>query len=109
MARPLRSLWVTRRYATGRRRMWMISMALATLGWGCWWGALFVAKFTEMVPDARWVGTSAALFAVPGFLMAILTVRAQSTWMLFAGVALLANVGLLLLPLVVPENLFAGA
>lgn len=82
-------------------------MTLATLGWGCWWSALFVAKFTGWVPDARWVAGIAAVFAVPGFLMAVVTIRAQSSWMLFASVALLANLGLLLLPLVVPEELFA--
>jgi hypothetical protein len=84
----------------------MVSMTLATLGWACWWAALFGAKFTGWVPDARSVAMAAAVFAVPGFLMAVLTVRAQSSWMVFAGVALLANLGLLCLPLVVPENLF---
>lgn len=82
-------------------------MTLATLGWGCWWGALFAAKVAGVAPDPRWIGMCAALFAIPGFLMAVFTVRAQSSWMVFAGVPLLANAGLLLLPLVVPEHLFA--
>jgi hypothetical protein len=85
----------------------MLSMTLASLGWGCWWAALFAAKFLELTPDTRWVATGAALFAVPGLLVAVVTMRAQKAWLYFAAVPLLANLGLLLLPLVVPSNLFA--
>ncbi len=82
-------------------------MTLASLGWGCWWAALFVAKFTPIVPDWRWVEFAAALFAAPGLLVALLTVRAQKTWLCFAAVPILANAGLLVLPVVLPHDLFA--
>lgn len=84
----------------------MLSMTLASLGWGCWWAALFAAKFLEVTPDTRWVATIAALFAVPGILCALLTMRAQKAWLYFAAIPILANLGLLLLPLVVPRDLF---
>jgi hypothetical protein len=106
MARPLRGLEVTRRYARRRHRTWMLSMTLASLGWGCWWAALFVAKYTSIVPDWRWVEVAAALFAAPGLVVALLTVRAQRTWLFFAAVPILANAGLLVLPVVLPDNLF---
>lgn len=84
----------------------MLSMTLASLGWGCWWAALFLAKFTAVHPDTRSVAITAALFAVPGILVALYTVRAQRAWLYFVAIPLLANAGLLLLPLVVPSDLF---
>ncbi len=81
-------------------------MTMASLGWGCWWAALFLAKFADVTPNARTVAIVAALFAAPGILAALVTMRAQKAWLYFAAVPLLANGGLLLLPLLIPENLF---
>ena len=83
-------------------------MTLASLGWGCWWAALFLAKFTETTPDLRFVEWAAALFGVPGLLIAIFTLRAQKAWLYIAAIPLFANLGLLLLPWVIPSGLFAA-
>lgn len=106
MARPLRSHWVPTRYGRRRHRTWILSMILASLGWGAWWAALFLAKFTALEVSVLWVEVVAALFGVPGLLVAVFTIRAQKAWLVFVSVPLFANLGLLLLPWVLPERVF---
>ena len=108
MARPARSLWVSRWSSRRRHRTWILSITLASLGWGCWWIALFIAKFTSIQPDLAWVEVAAGIFGVPGLLAALWTVRAQKAWLLLTCIPIFANLGLLALPWVLPEHLFAS-
>lgn len=87
----------------------MLSMTLATLGWACWWFALLLAKVAGVEPNVAWVEVCAAVFAIPGLAVAIFTLRAQASWLFFVSVPLMANAGLLLLPLVLPEDFFVHA
>lgn len=104
MPRPARSLWVPRAYARRRHRSWHLAMVLATLGWGAWWCVLLLH---QLVPDLHiplYVPAALSLAAaVPGLLVAILTLRARRTWVLFALVPLFANGSLLLVPWLVSE------
>jgi hypothetical protein len=99
MARPARTLWITRAYARRRHRSWHLAMVLATLGWGAWWCVLLLHHFAPRlevplaVPAA--VSTTAALL---GLAVAVLTLRARRSWILFALVPLFANGSLLLVP-----------
>src|SRR5262245_1997628 len=99
MARPARTLWITRGYARRRHRSWHLAMMLATLGWGTWWCVLFVRHLAPereipfVLPAT--ISTAAALL---GLLIAILTLRARRAWILFALVPLFANGSLLLVP-----------
>jgi hypothetical protein len=99
MARPARTLWITRAYARRRHRSWHLAMMLATLGWGTWWCVLFVRRLAPereipfFVPAT--ISTTAALL---GLLIAILTLRARRAWILFALVPLFANGSLLFVP-----------
>ncbi len=81
----------------------MQSMSLAALGWGVWWVGLFLARFAPwLAPDflsGRTLITAlSVLCALPGLLLAILTLRARRSWMPFALLAIFANGSLLLLP-----------
>jgi len=79
-------------------------MVLATLGWGTWW---FVLLLHQLAPEVHIpLAVPAALSiaaAVPGLLVAVLTLRARRTWLLFAFVPLFANASLLLVPWLVSE------
>jgi hypothetical protein len=99
MPRPARTLWVTRAYARRRHRSWHLAMVLATAGWGTWWCLLFVHQLAPAfrVPLVL-PATLSTLAAVPGLLIAILTLRARRTWILFALVPLFANASLLFVP-----------
>jgi hypothetical protein len=99
MARPARKLWVTRTYARRRHRLWMHSMVLATLGWGTWWVVFFLRRLAPgLVPPLGVVGTISLLFAIPGLIIALLTFRARTSWLIFAHVPLFANASLLVMP-----------
>jgi|SoiMethySBSTD1v2_1073268.scaffolds.fasta_scaffold799209_3 hypothetical protein len=78
----------------------MLAMILATLGWAAWWVALCVVKVAPGSADVVVVAATVAsgLCALPGLLIAALTVRARRTWMLFVLVPLFANGALLLMP-----------
>lgn len=99
MPRPARTLWVTRTYARRRHRSWMLSMTFASLGWGVWWVMLVLRRFAPelsislAVPDA--VSTGCALV---GFLIAVLTLRARRSWLMFVAIPLLANASLFFMP-----------
>lgn len=78
-------------------------MTLASCGWGVWWVGVFLAHFwPDLSPgfiSGRALITAVSLaFAVPGLLLALLTLRARRSWLPFAFVAILANLALLSLP-----------
>ena len=79
-------------------------MTFATLGWGTWWVLLFVHK---LVPE-RELGlfvpsVVSTTFAVLGLGLALLTVRARRSWILFVLVPVFANAGLLFVPWLATE------
>lgn len=77
----------------------MLSMTLATLGWGTWWTVLILRRLAPGWEVSLAVpGAVATTFAVLGFAAAVLTVRAGRSWMLFAMVPLFANASLLCMP-----------
>lgn len=101
MVRPNRQLLPVRRIVRRRHRTWMLSMAFATLGWGAWWCFAFLTHF---LPDhaprsstVQWIGVG---FAVPGFLIALWTIRARLAWIVVTLFPLLANASLLAMPIV---------
>lgn len=77
-------------------------MTLATAAMAVW-GATVVALdyVPARVPDFWIVFSAAALFALPGFLLGLLTLRARRSWFLLALVPLCANGMLIVLPLLV--------
>lgn len=103
MARPLRKLADMRTVVVRRRhRTWMLSMCLASLGWGVWWLEVFLARFApEHAPSLRTTALVGGAFALPGLLVAIWTIRAKAAWILITLVPLLANLSLLALPLLI--------
>jgi hypothetical protein len=88
--------------------MW--SMTLATFAMAVW-GVVVIAleHVPERVPSFRVVFAAAGLFALPGFVLGLLTLRAKRAWLLLALVPLLANGMLLVLPWVVHRLREAGA
>lgn len=79
----------------------MLSMTFASLGWGAWWMLVFLTRVApEHAPSSRvvqWIGVA---FAVPGFLVALWTIRAKLAWIVVTLVPLAANGSLLAMPLV---------
>ena len=74
-------------------------MTLATLALAVWCvGVVFVRIWPEHSPGFRPVFLTASLFAVPGFVLGLFTLRAKRAWFLFACVPLFANAMLLVLP-----------
>ena len=103
MVRASRMQWVPRAYARRRHRTWMQSMTLAALGWGVWWVGLFLARFWPEISPSFLSGRAlitalSVLCALPGLVLALLTVRARRSWLPFSLVAIFANLSLLLLP-----------
>ncbi len=105
MARPLRPLerpdWRVRR----RHRTWVRAMILATLGWGVLWLSLLAHKLGWWHPSASALQWVASAPAAVGALYALVTVRARRTWLFVAGIALFANVSLLLVPALFADEL----
>src|SRR5262245_29006983 len=99
MPRPARAQWVTRAYARRRHRSWHLAMVLATLGWGTWWCVLFLHHLAPereiplLVPSVL-----STVLAATGLLVAVLTLRARRSWVLFALAPLFANASLLFVP-----------
>jgi len=90
-----------RRDVRRRHRTWMLSMSLATLGWGAWWIAAILWKTAPSFgPDLAVVNWIARGFALGGFVAALLAVRARRAWLLITLLPLLANVGLFFVPFV---------
>jgi len=99
MPRPLRRLYSTPAGARRRHRTWMLSMTLATAGAAVWGVALVWMRVSPQdAPSlgATWMLSSA--FTAPGFLLAFLSLRARTAWLLFAGIPLAANGMMLFLP-----------
>jgi hypothetical protein len=80
-------------------------MILATAGWSVLWLSLLAHKLGWWHPSAFALQWIASLPAVLGALYALATLRARRTWLLVAGVALFANVSLLLVPVLFAEEL----
>jgi hypothetical protein len=99
MARPLRKLYPGSLMVRRRHRTWMFAMTLATFGAGVWGAALLWRRLSpETAPTLEQTFLASSAFAVPGFLLAFLTLRARLVWLLLAGVPLFANGMLLVLP-----------
>lgn len=83
----------------------MLSMILATSGWGLWWLVLALRRFApEWYPGlgtVYWITTAATSI---GLFLAIFTVRARLIWVLLPAVPILANASLLALPWIVDED-----
>jgi len=74
-------------------------MVLATLGWGTWWCVLLLHQLAPELQLSLSVPAAISIAAaVPGLLVALLTLRARRTWVLFALVPLFANGSLLFVP-----------
>lgn len=81
-----------------------MSMTLASLGWGTWWIVLLLHRLAPgAVPPQALVTALSIGFAVPGLLVAILTLRARRSWLLFVAIPMLANAALLVLPWMAAE------
>jgi len=74
-------------------------MILATLGWGTWWCLLLVHHFApeRKIPLAA-ASVVSTVLAAAGLVVAILTLRARRSWVLFALAPLFANASLLFVP-----------
>ena len=80
----------------------MLSMTLASLGWGAWWVTVILTRFApEVAPGLRTTSIVSCSFAAAGFLVALWTVRARLAWLLVTLVPLLANASLLLVPIAI--------
>lgn len=104
MPRPGRQFPDVPQVVRRRHRTWMLSMTLATLGWGTVW--LTVVLLKTAPSWAPHVGTTyvvASIFAFAGLCCGLFTLRAKLAWILITGVPLFANGSLLLLPLIVPD------
>ena len=74
-------------------------MCLATMGWGSWWVTVFLMRYLPgHAPTLATTTWFAGTFAAFGFLVAVFTIRARRTWLLFTLVPLLANASLFLVP-----------
>lgn len=80
-------------------------MILATVGWGLLWLSLLAHKLGLWHPTATALEWCATVPAALGTLYAIATVRARRSWLLVAGVALFANISLLLVPALFEDEL----
>ena len=81
-------------------------MALASLGWGCWWLDLVLARFVpDVVPHFALVATLASLFAVLGLGAGLLALRGRNrAWLALALWPVLANLALLAVPFLLPKG-----
>jgi hypothetical protein len=99
VARPLRKLYDIPRHARRRHRTWVLSMTLATLAMAVWGLTLVWMRVSpQSAPRFEIAFLAAGFFAVPGVILALLTVRAKLAWLLFACVPLFANASMLVLP-----------
>lgn len=84
----------------------MLSMTLASLGWGVWWFALVLRELApRFAPSLATIFGVSCSFAALGFLCGLVTLRARLAWALITCVPLFANASLLVLPLVVHHAL----
>jgi hypothetical protein len=77
----------------------MVSMSLATAAMAVWGVALLLLDFApRWAPSFRLAVVLSCLFAVPGLVLALLTVRAKRSWFLVAMVPVTANGMAIVLP-----------
>ena len=81
----------------------MVSMTLASLGWGTWWMVLFSRRLFDYTPALAIPGTVSTIFAVLGLLVAVWCFRARRSWMFFVMIPMLANLSLLAMPWLAAE------
>jgi hypothetical protein len=91
-------MWVTRPYLRRRHRSWMMSMTLASLGWGTWWCLLFVHRLTGARPNLLVPSVISSTFALLGLLFVAWSFRAHRAWVMLLAVPFLANLSLLFVP-----------
>lgn len=85
-------------------------MSLATLAMAVWGLTLMMWRFAPgSGPPGRLAWAVASLFALPGFALGLVTVRAKRSWFLVALVPILANAMLLGLPWVALKLLALGS
>jgi hypothetical protein len=88
----------------------MLSMTLASLGWGTWWVLFLLHRVAPTLEIGLAVpGAIATSFAVLGFVVAVLTLRARRSWLLFAHIPLLANASLFFMPWLAGEMWAPGS
>ncbi len=105
MARPLRKLYSVPGITRRRHRTWMLSMALATMGALVWGAVIFWKQIApESSPTLLTTYLLASAFTVPGALLAVLTLRARTAWILFTLFPLSANGMMLVLPYIVLKS-----
>ena len=79
-------------------------MTLASLGWGTWWIVLVLRKLAPgLAPGIVVPGAISTAFALLGLGVAVLTLRARRSWILFVTVPLFANLSLLVVPWLASE------
>ena len=99
MARPLRKLYPISSMVRRRHRTWMLSMTFATLGASVWGATLLWMRLAPAsAPSIVTALLVSSAFTVPGLVLAFFTLRARTAWLLFAGVPLLANGMMIVLP-----------
>ena len=77
----------------------MVSMCFATLAWGTWWITVFLMRYLPSIaPSILAASWFAGTFAAFGFAVALFTIRARRTWLLFTLVPLCANASIFLVP-----------
>lgn len=82
----------------------MLSMTLASCGWGTWWVLLFVEKLFGWRPESLVVpGAISTVFAVAGLAVAVWCFRARRSWLLFVMIPVIANASLLFVPWLAEE------
>ena len=109
MVKPGREGVIQRPRVRRRHRTWMRSMIFATAAWGVFWGAALIEKLSEgWSPPLQLVYWLSTPLATAGFLMAVFTIRAQRSWLLFVSVPLFANGFLLFLLWMMPEAIRIG-
>jgi len=85
-------------------------MTLASLGWGTWWVLLFLRRLAPSLSIGLAIpGAVSTTFAVLGFVVAVLTLRARRSWLVFAHIPLLANASLFFMPWLASEMWSQGS
>jgi hypothetical protein len=83
-------------------------MSLATLGWGLWWSALaWHRRFPDNPTNWIVIYTATCCLAGVGMFYAFFTLRAKRSWVIMATLALVANLGLFVVPWVLHRDLIA--
>lgn len=105
MARPLRTHYHRPSRVRRRHRTWVTAMVLATAAWMTWWLAIVIHHFApDAAPGWPWVYGVSGAFAAAGLGYGLFTVRARTIWVLLAGVPIVANSSLLLVPVLLHDE-----